>query len=69
MVTVQHIITDTERLLATKVKTLEALYPDNYTAAEFLDEAEAAVRKTIITMLRTNIRELRCIIAALKGIL
>jgi hypothetical protein len=68
MVTAQQIITDTERLLATKVKTLEALCPDNYRTAEFMDDAEAAVRKTIIVMLKDNIRELRCLLAALKAL-
>lgn len=68
MITAQMIITDTERLLATKVSALEKLYPDNYTAAMFMDEAQAAVRKTSIELLTTNIRELKCIIAAIKAL-
>lgn len=67
MATIQQIITDTERLLSDKEKALAFHNPDNYRTAEFLDEQKAAYRRASIALLTDNIRELRCLIAALKA--
>ena len=62
---IQTVLDNLDNTIAGKEKMLASLYPDNYRAGNYLDEAESAVRKTTIEFLQVNIRELRRIRADL----
>ena len=50
---------DLKRNIACKESDLAKLHPDNYTAAMFLGEVEAALREAKIESLQRSIRELK----------
>jgi len=59
---IQTVAENLRNTIAGKEKMLAGLYPDNYRAGNYLDEAESAVRKTTIEFLQINIRELKRIL-------
>lgn len=59
---IQTVAENLRNTIAGKEKMMTDLYPDNYRAGNYLDEAESAVRLTTIEFLRVNIRELKRIL-------
>lgn len=49
-------------LLQERQRELDALYPDNYRGAMFLDDVQSAERKVRIDLLRREIRDINTII-------
>ena len=56
---IQTVLDNLDQTIAGKEKMLADLYPDNYRAGNYLDEAESAIRMTTINFLQVNIRELK----------
>ena len=59
---IQTVRDNLRNTIAGKEKMLADLYPNNYRAGNYLDEAELAVRMTTINFLQVNIRELKRIL-------
>jgi hypothetical protein len=61
-VNIQTVATNLRNTITGKEIALANLYPDNPRSANFMDEAEASVRKATIEFLKINIAELKRIL-------
>lgn len=65
-VTVQALADEIARSVDIKMAELESLGPDNYRYAMFLNDVEAAVRLNTISIMKSNITELKQILKVVR---